>query len=53
VRTALRLLEHQEHQVAALRNAVAVGERSGESETNYWTGTLYLTCDLPWGSVPV
>lgn len=32
VRTALRLLEHQEHQVAALRNAVAAGERSGESD---------------------
>ncbi|RVU34398.1 type II toxin-antitoxin system ParD family antitoxin [Rheinheimera riviphila] len=32
VRTALRLLERQEHQTAALRNAVEAGERSGESD---------------------
>ncbi len=32
VRTALRLLERQENQVAALRNAVEAGERSGESD---------------------
>jgi len=32
VRTALRLLEQQEHQITALRNAVAAGEHSGESE---------------------
>ena len=31
VRTALRLLEHQEHQTTALRNAVSAGEQSGES----------------------
>lgn len=31
VRSALRLLEHQEHQTATLRNAVAAGENSGES----------------------
>jgi antitoxin ParD1/3/4 len=32
VRTALRLLEQQEHQIAALRKAVAAEEHSGESE---------------------
>lgn len=32
VRTALRLLERQENQVAALRNAVEAGFRSGESD---------------------
>lgn len=31
VRSALRLLERQEHQTAALRNAVAAGAQSGES----------------------
>tara|TARA_R110001592_G_scaffold52649_9_gene161403 strand:- start:135305 stop:135547 length:243 start_codon:yes stop_codon:yes gene_type:complete len=31
VRSALRLLERQESQAAALRNAVEAGERSGES----------------------
>jgi len=32
VRSALRLLERQEAQLAALRRAVEVGEASGESE---------------------
>lgn len=32
VRSALRLLERQEHQLMALRNAVTAGERSGESD---------------------
>ena len=32
MRTALRLLEQQENQLAALRNALAAGEQSGESE---------------------
>jgi antitoxin ParD1/3/4 len=32
VRSALRLLERQENQLAALRAAVEAGERSGESE---------------------
>lgn len=32
VRSALRLLELQEHQLAALKSAVAAGEQSGESE---------------------
>ncbi|WP_409523870.1 type II toxin-antitoxin system ParD family antitoxin [Nitrincola sp. MINF-07-Sa-05] len=32
VRSALRLLERQENQTAALRNAVEAGERSGESD---------------------
>jgi len=32
VRSALRLLERQEQQTAALRNAVEAGERSGESD---------------------
>ncbi len=32
VRSALRLLEHQENQMAALRGAVEAGERSGESD---------------------
>ena len=31
VRSALRLLEHQENQAAALRDAVEAGEQSGES----------------------
>ena len=32
VRSALMLLEYQENQVAALRNAVEAGELSGESD---------------------
>ncbi|WP_048305609.1 type II toxin-antitoxin system ParD family antitoxin [Halomonas sp. PR-M31] len=32
VRSALRLLERQENQAAALRSAVEAGERSGESD---------------------
>lgn len=32
VRSALRLLERQEHQAAALRSAVEAGELSGESD---------------------
>ena len=32
VRSALRLLERQESQTAALRSAVQAGEQSGESE---------------------
>ena len=32
VRSALRLLERQENQLAALRTAVEAGERSGESD---------------------
>lgn len=32
VRSALRLLERQESQAAALRSAVQAGEQSGESE---------------------
>jgi antitoxin ParD1/3/4 len=32
VRSALRLLEHKENQMAALKNAVEAGERSGESD---------------------
>ncbi|MGP9766519.1 type II toxin-antitoxin system ParD family antitoxin [Halomonas sp. AOP13-D3-9] len=32
VRSALRLLERQENQMAALRSAVEAGERSGESD---------------------
>ncbi len=32
VRSALRLLERQENQMTALRNAVEAGETSGESE---------------------
>ncbi|KKO44838.1 antitoxin [Arsukibacterium ikkense] len=32
VRSALRLLERQEKQMAALRQAVAAGEQSGESD---------------------
>ena len=32
VRSALRLLERQENQMAALRNTVETGERSGESD---------------------
>lgn len=32
VRSALRLLEHQENQAEALRSAVAAGEQSGESQ---------------------
>lgn len=32
VRSALRLLERQENQLAALRGAVEAGERSGESD---------------------
>ncbi|MCC5853854.1 MAG: type II toxin-antitoxin system ParD family antitoxin [Alkalimonas sp.] len=32
MRTALRLLEQQENQLAALRRALAAGEQSGESE---------------------
>lgn len=32
VRSALRLLERQENQMAALRGAVEAGERSGESD---------------------
>lgn len=32
VRSALRLLEQQENQITALRNAVEAGEKSGESD---------------------
>ena len=32
VRTALRLLEQQENQAAALKQAIDAGERSGESD---------------------
>lgn len=32
VRSALRLLERQENQMAALRNAIEAGEQSGESD---------------------
>ena len=32
VRSALRLLERQENQMAALRNAVEAGQQSGESD---------------------
>jgi antitoxin ParD1/3/4 len=32
VRSALRLLERQENQMEALRNAVIAGEQSGESD---------------------
>lgn len=32
VRSALRLLERQENQMAALRNAIETGEQSGESD---------------------
>lgn len=32
VRSALRLLERQESQLAALRSAIEAGERSGQSE---------------------
>jgi len=32
VRSALRLLERQENQIAALKSAVEAGERSGESD---------------------
>ncbi len=32
VRSALRLLEYQENQAAALRSAVEAGEQSGESD---------------------
>ena len=32
VRTALRLLEQQENQATALKQAIDAGERSGESE---------------------
>lgn len=32
VRSALRLLERQENQMEALRNAVKAGEQSGESD---------------------
>jgi antitoxin ParD1/3/4 len=32
VRSALRLLERQENQIAALRNALEAGEQSGESD---------------------
>ncbi|WP_141440769.1 type II toxin-antitoxin system ParD family antitoxin [Vreelandella titanicae] len=32
VHSALRLLEHQEHQMVALKSAVEAGERSGESD---------------------
>ena len=32
MRSALRLLERQENQMAALRQAVAAGEHSGESD---------------------
>jgi antitoxin ParD1/3/4 len=32
VRSALRLLEQQENQTTALRNAVEAGEKSGESD---------------------
>ncbi|MEA3363944.1 MAG: type II toxin-antitoxin system ParD family antitoxin [Thermodesulfobacteriota bacterium] len=32
LRSALRLLERQENQMAALRRAVEAGERSGESD---------------------
>jgi len=31
VRSALRLLEHQENQVLALKRAIEAGDRSGES----------------------
>lgn len=36
VRAALRLLEQQENQLAALRQAVEAGERSGESELSLY-----------------
>jgi len=32
IRSALRLLERQENQAAALRNAIEAGARSGESD---------------------
>ncbi|MEH8019072.1 type II toxin-antitoxin system ParD family antitoxin [Rheinheimera muenzenbergensis] len=32
MRSALHLLEHQENQMAVLRQAVAAGEQSGESD---------------------
>ena len=32
VRSALRLLEHQESQTAALKSAIEAGEQSGESD---------------------
>lgn len=32
VRSALRLLEHQENHIATLRKAVEAGEQSGESD---------------------
>ncbi len=32
VRSALRLLEQQENQLTALRNAIEAGEQSGESD---------------------
>ncbi|OYW92919.1 MAG: antitoxin [Alishewanella sp. 32-51-5] len=32
VRSALRLLEHQEKQLVALRQAIVAGEQSGESD---------------------
>ena len=34
VRSALRLLERQEHQMAALRSAVEAGEQSEESDSS-------------------
>jgi len=36
VRSALRLLERQENQTAALRSAVEAGELSGESDLSLW-----------------
>jgi len=36
VRSALRLLEQQESQMAALRSAVEAGEKSGESELSLY-----------------
>jgi len=40
VRSALRLLERQENQLAALRAAVEAGERSGESNAMYKLSNL-------------
>lgn len=34
IRSALRLLEHQENQAMALRRAIEAGDESGESELN-------------------
>lgn len=34
IRSALRLLEHQENQAMALRRAIEAGDESGESDLN-------------------